>query len=73
MRLRLGLALTLAVLALPATADAYRLEGRPWPKRPITVYNADPKLGRAADLAMSAWNRSGVRVRSCARRACTRA
>ena len=62
-RLQVGLALALAALALPSTAAAFRIEGRPWPKRPITVYNADRKLERAVQLATKAWNSSGVRVR----------
>lgn len=62
-RLRLGLAFVLAVLALPTAASAYVIGGKRWPGHTITYYNGDKKLSRAVALAARAWNTSGVRVR----------
>jgi hypothetical protein len=63
-RLAPALVAALAAAACASPAQAYRLDGIPWPGRPatITYWNG---TGYAAQVAQAAqaWNRSGARVR----------
>lgn len=63
MRSRIGLALVVALLAMPAAAHAYVIGGSRWPSHRITYFNADRSMAAAVDLAVRAWNTSGARVR----------
>jgi hypothetical protein len=63
MRRGIGLALVLGLLAAPSAAGAYVIGGKRWPGRTITYYNGDKKLKRPVELAVRAWNTSGVRIR----------
>jgi len=52
-----------ALAALPATAGAYRLYGRPWPQPTITYHVQARGYAAAVDRAARVWNRAGVGVR----------
>jgi hypothetical protein len=44
-------------------ASAYRFDGVPWPGGVVPYYNAAKDQSWAVDQAVSAWNRSGAKVR----------
>lgn len=52
-----------AILSLTPTADAFRVEGRPWPGGVIRYFNAAPDQRWAVWKAAKAWNESGAAVR----------
>jgi hypothetical protein len=56
-----GLCAALAAFSMP-TADAYVLNGRPWPGTVITYRPGSSRDRAAADYAARAWNRAGVGV-----------
>ena len=62
MRLALRLVIA-AVLAAPARADAYVLEGDPWPESTIRYAVLAPRFSGAVARAARVWNQSGVGVR----------
>ena len=63
-RLAPGLVATLVAAACAGPAQAYGLDGIPWPGRPatITYWNGTAYTAQLAQ-AVGAWNRSGARVR----------
>jgi hypothetical protein len=62
--LALAVALTAAALAVAVPeASAYRVSGSPWPGGLVRYHNAAGDQAWAVKEAVSAWNRSGARVR----------
>lgn len=63
--LRLIVAATAALLVWGAvpTAQAYVIEGKPWPGGTIRYYNAAPDQAWPVARAVYVWNHSGARVR----------
>jgi hypothetical protein len=59
---RLAVPLLLA-LALTASAHAYSVEGKPWPRGQVLYYNAAPDQAWAVQRGVAAWNASGANVR----------
>jgi hypothetical protein len=57
------LALLLLLMALPASADAYRLGGERWRGKTITYYVDAKQYREAVRNAVRAWNASGMRIR----------
>lgn len=59
-----AIAAAIAVLACASAAQAYELDGIPWPGRPATVtYWNGTAYGAQVAQAARAWNESGARVR----------
>jgi len=63
-RLAPALVAALAAAACASPAQAYRLDGIPWPGRPATItYWNGTSYTAQVKQAVGAWNRSGARVR----------